>query len=100
MATYFADTSSWIVLSSKRDQHCHRPIKVTLHSETRDGAWAGPWDIFPHYARFHRPPRPPALLVPVPRHARRLTGLMLLHHSPRTRPREPPRLSAPPQTSS
>jgi hypothetical protein len=36
------------------------PLKVSLHSETRDGAWAGRWDIFPHFARFTvlRAPRP------------------------------------------
>jgi hypothetical protein len=36
------------------------PIKVSLHSETRDGFWAGRWDIFPPYARFTvlRAPRP------------------------------------------
>jgi hypothetical protein len=28
------------------------PIKVTIHSETRDGAWAGRWEIYPHHARF------------------------------------------------
>ena len=36
------------------------PLKVTIHSETRDGAWAGRWDIFPYLARFTllRAPRP------------------------------------------
>jgi hypothetical protein len=35
-------------------------VKAALRSETRDGAWAGRWDIFPHYARFTvlRAPRP------------------------------------------
>jgi hypothetical protein len=28
------------------------PIRITVHSETRDGKWAGRWDIYPHYARF------------------------------------------------
>lgn len=28
------------------------PLKVTIHSRTRDGAWAGRWDIYPYFARF------------------------------------------------
>jgi hypothetical protein len=28
------------------------PVKAGIHSETRDGKWAGRWDIYPHYARF------------------------------------------------
>jgi hypothetical protein len=28
------------------------PLKVTIFSETRDGKWAGQWDIFSQYARF------------------------------------------------
>jgi hypothetical protein len=28
------------------------PINVTIASETRDGKWAGRWDIYPHFARF------------------------------------------------
>jgi hypothetical protein len=28
------------------------PVKVAIASETRDGKWAGRWDIYPQFARF------------------------------------------------
>ena len=28
------------------------PLRVSLYSESRDGKWAGRWEIFPHYAKM------------------------------------------------